>query len=309
MMTGLPAEIEQCSTAVQKLWSMMNPCILCMRNCRVNRLDGELGYCGIGAEPLISSVGPHFGEESVLVGPPPRLSSRDETAGPGGSGAIFFSGCNLGCVFCQNYEISHHRGGCRVGIKDLARTMLNLQKMGCVNINLVTPSHVSAVCAAAIELARREDLKLPIVYNCGGYDSAETLRLLEGFIDIYMPDVKYAESAVSLELSGAGNYPRVSREAVIEMHRQVGDLQIKDGLAKRGLLVRHLVLPNDQAGSLEIIDFLAEHVSANTAINVMDQYRPCYKAGEHTLINRRPTTEEIGSVRKYAAERGLRLVD
>jgi putative pyruvate formate lyase activating enzyme len=296
MMVGLPAEIEQCSKAVQKLWSMMNPCNLCMRNCRVNRLDGELGYCGIGLEPMISSVGPHFGEESVLVG-------------TGGSGTIFFSGCNLGCVFCQNYQISHHKGGCKVSVGDLAKTMLNLQKTGCVNINLVTPSHVSAACAAAIELARKEGLKLPIVYNCGGYDSVETLRLLEGFIDIYMPDVKYAESAVSLELSGAGNYPRVSREAVIEMHRQVGDLQIEKGLAKRGLLVRHLVLPNDQAGSFEIIDFLTERVSANTAINVMDQYRPCYKAGEHTLINRRPTTEEIETVRTYAAGKGLRLID
>ncbi len=295
-MTDLPAEIEQCSKAVQKLWAMMNPCILCMRNCRVNRLDGELGYCGIGAEPLISSVGPHFGEEPVLVG-------------AGGSGTIFFSGCNLGCVFCQNYEISHHKGGCSVSITDLVKTMLNLQKMGCVNINLVTPSHVSAVCAAAIELARKDGLKLPVVYNCGGYDSVETLRLLKGFIDIYMPDVKYAESSVSLELSGAGNYPRVSREAVIEMHRQVGDLQIQNGLAKRGLLVRHLVLPNDQAGSLDIIDFLAEHISADTAINVMDQYRPCYKAGEHTLINRRPTREEIDNVRKYAADKGLRLID
>jgi putative pyruvate formate lyase activating enzyme len=295
-MTGLPVEIEQCSKAVQKLWSMMNPCNLCMRNCRVNRLDGELGYCGIGAEPLVSSVGPHFGEESVLVG-------------TGGSGTIFFSGCNLGCVFCQNYEISHHKGGCRVGIRDITKMMLNLQKTGCVNINLVTPSHVSAVCAAAIELAREDGLKLPIVYNCGGYDSAETLRLLEGFVDIYMPDIKYAESAVSLELSGAGNYPRVSREAVIEMYRQVGDLQIEKGLAKRGLLVRHLVLPNDQAGSFEIIDFLAERVSVNTAINVMDQYRPCYKAGEHTLINRRPTAEEIETVRKHAADKGLRLID
>ncbi len=295
-MSDSTAEIEQCSKAVQKLWSMMNPCILCMRNCRVNRLDGELGYCGIGIEPLISSVGPHFGEESVLVG-------------TGGSGTIFFSGCNLGCVFCQNYQISHHKGGCSVGVSDLVKTMLNLQRMGCVNINLVTPSHVSAVCAAAIELARKKGLKLPIVYNCGGYDSVETLRLLEGLIDIYMPDVKYAESAVSLELSGAGNYPRVSREAVIEMHRQVGDLQLENGLAKRGLLVRHLVLPNNQAGSFEIIDFLAERVSAKAAINVMDQYRPCYKAGEHTLINRRPTPEEIENVRKYAADKTLRLIN
>jgi putative pyruvate formate lyase activating enzyme len=152
-------------------------------------------------------------------------------------------------------------------------------------------------------------LELPIVYNCGGYDSAETLRLLKGLVDIYMPDIKYAESTVSLELSGAGNYPKVSRDAVIEMHKQVGDLKIENGLAVRGLLVRHLVLPNNQAGGFEIIDFLAEKISSDTAINVMDQYRPCYKAGEHTLINRRPSMEEIESIRKYAADKGLRLID
>ena len=295
-MSDVPEEVRRCSSAVLKLWAMMNPCVLCARNCRINRLDGQLGYCGIGVEPLVSSVGPHFGEESVLVG-------------AGGSGTIFFSGCNLGCVFCQNYEISHHREGHGMSIAALAKAMLNLQTCQCVNINLVTPSHVCAACAAAIELARKDGLKLPIVYNCGGYDSVETLRLLEGFVDIYMPDMKYAESAVSLELSGAGDYPKVNREAVIEMHRQVGDLQIEGGLAKRGLLVRHLVLPNDQAGSFEIVDFLAERVSPNTAINVMDQYHPCYKAGEHTLINRRPTGEEIESVRTYAANKGLRLVN
>jgi len=295
-MSDVPEEVRWCSSAVLKLWAMMNPCVLCARNCRVNRLGGQLGYCGIGVEPLVSSVGPHFGEESVLVG-------------AGGSGTIFFSGCNLGCVFCQNYEISHHREGHGMSIAALAKAMLNLQTCQCVNINLVTPSHVSAACAAAIELARKDGLELPIVYNCGGYDSVETLRLLEGFVDIYMPDMKYAESAVSLELSGAGDYPKVNREAVIEMHRQVGDLQIEGGLAKRGLLVRHLVLPNDQAGSFEIVDFLAERVSPNTAINVMDQYHPCYKAGEHTLINRRPTGEEIESVRTYAANKGLRLIN
>jgi putative pyruvate formate lyase activating enzyme len=295
-MSDVPEEVRRCSSAVLKLWAMMNPCVLCARNCRVNRLGGQLGYCGIGVEPLVSSVGPHFGEESVLVG-------------AGGSGTIFFSGCNLGCVFCQNYEISHHREGHGMSIAALAKAMLNLQTCQCVNINLVTPSHVSAACAAAIELARKDGLELPIVYNCGGYDSVETLRLLEGFVDIYMPDMKYAESAVSLELSGAGDYPKVNREAVIEMHRQAGDLQIEGGLAKRGLLVRHLVLPNDQAGSLEIVDFLAERVSPNTAINVMNQYHPCYKAGEHTLINRRPTGEEIESVRTYAANKGLRLIN
>jgi putative pyruvate formate lyase activating enzyme len=266
--------------------------MLCPRNCRVDRGKGQTGFCGIGEAPLVSSVGPHFGEESVLVG-------------HGGSGTIFFAGCNLGCVFCQNFDISHGRQAHDVTIEQLARAMLDLQKYGCSNINFVTPTHVIAAIAAAIELARKKGLTLPMVYNSGGYDSVETLELLDGLIDIYMPDMKYADSAAALELSDAADYPQVNQAAIKEMHRQVGDLHVEKGLATRGLLVRHLVLPNNLAGSFEIIDFLAEEISVNTTINIMAQYRPCFKAHAHSKINRRPTAEEVNSARQYAAEKGL----
>jgi putative pyruvate formate lyase activating enzyme len=246
--------------------------------------------------PVVSSAGPHFGEEKVLVG-------------SGGSGTIFFAGCNLGCIFCQNFDISHHRRGQEVTIEHLAESMLELADYGCCNINLVTPTHVVPAIAAAIELAREQGLKLPIVYNTGGYDLVETLRLLEGLIDIYMPDMKYSDSAAAKELSAAADYPEVNFAAVREMHRQVGELRTKNGLAVRGLLVRHLVLPNDLAGSCAIIDFLAERISPETTINVMAQYRPCYKACSYSRVNRRPTAAEIESVRRYAVEKGLNVLD
>jgi putative pyruvate formate lyase activating enzyme len=186
--------------------------------------------------------------------------------------------------------------------------LLQQQDLGCSNINFVTPTHVIPAIAAAIELARKDGLTLPTVYNSGGYDSVETLKLLDGFIDIYMPDMKYSDPKVAQQLSSAPDYPEVNREAVREMHHQVSDLQIKNGLAVRGLLIRHLVLPENLAGSFEIIDFLAEEISPNTAINVMDQYRPCYKAHLHPAINRRPYPEEIESVRQYALKKGLRII-
>jgi len=204
--------------------------------------------------PIVSSVGPHFGEEGVLVG-------------PGGSGTIFFAGCNLGCVFCQNFDISHLRHGRPVTIEQLAGAMLELQHYACSNINLVTPTHLAAPIAAAIELARKDGLQIPIVYNTGGYDSVETLKSLDGFVDIYMPDMKYSDPDIADELSAAPDYPQVNRAAVKEMHRQVGDLDVRDGLSVRGLLIRHLVLPEDLAGSFEIIDFLADEISPSTTIN------------------------------------------
>jgi putative pyruvate formate lyase activating enzyme len=283
------------SDRAKQFWERMNPCKLCPRQCRVDRSRGDIGYCGIGELPLVSSAGPHFGEESVLVG-------------RGGSGTIFFAGCNLRCVFCQNYDISHGCSGREVGIEQLVNMMLDLQANGCSNINFVTPTHVVAAIAAAIELAREKGLQLPIVYNSGGYDSVETLQLLDGLIDIYMPDMKYSDQAVAAELSDAGDYPQINRAAVKEMHRQVGDLHVVDGLASRGLLIRHLVLPDNLAGSFEIIDFLSDEISQKTAINVMDQYRPCYKAYEHTKINRRPTTEQIESARQYAYKKCLKLL-
>jgi putative pyruvate formate lyase activating enzyme len=294
-MASSPISIDSFSKTVQKLWDLMEPCVLCPRKCKVNRHKGKIGFCGIGEMPVVSSAGPHFGEESVLVG-------------YGGSGTIFFAGCNLGCVFCQNYDISHYRSGQEVTIEELAESMLRLQDIGCSNINFVTPTHVAPAIAAAMELARKKGLTLPTVYNSGGYDSVETLKLLDGFMDIYMPDMKYSDSAVAKELSNAADYPQVNFAAIKEMHRQVGDLQLEKGLATRGLLVRHLVLPENLAGSFEIIDFLAEQISSKTAINVMDQYRPCYKAHLHPRINRRPTAKEIESVRRYAIEKKLRII-
>jgi putative pyruvate formate lyase activating enzyme len=288
--------VNQSNKSIEQLRDLMDPCTICPRECKVHRRDGQTGFCGIGDMPIVSSVGPHFGEESVLVG-------------SGGSGTIFFAGCNLGCVFCQNFDISHHRHGNPVTIEQLARSMLELQYYGCCNINFVTPTHVAPAIVAALDLAREEGLTLPTVYNTGGYDSVETLKLLEGFVDIYMPDMKYADTKVAEDLSAAPDYPQINREAVKEMHRQVGDLKTDKGVATRGLLVRHLVLPENLAGSFETIDFLADQISSKTTINIMDQYRPCYKASSHLKINRRPTPEEIQSVRRYAIQKGLNVLD
>jgi putative pyruvate formate lyase activating enzyme len=273
----------------------MNPCTLCPRQCKIDRTKGQTGFCGIADMPVVSSVGPHFGEESVLVG-------------RGGSGTIFFAGCNLGCIFCQNSDISHQRHGSQVTIEELAEAMLGLLKYGCCNINFVTPTHVVPAMAAAIELARKKNLTLPTVYNTGGYDSVETLKLLDGFIDIYMPDMKYSDSDIAKELSNAPDYPQINFAAIKEMYRQVGDLTTKNGVATRGLLVRHLVLPENLAGTFEIIDFLNEQISPKTTINVMDQYRPCFKAFEHTGINRQPTLDEFQSAQKYAIKKGLNVL-
>ncbi len=292
----LPAEnIRSFSPAVQQLWAMMNPCVICPRNCRINRGKGETGFCGIADMPVVSSQGPHFGEENVLVG-------------RGGSGTIFFAGCNLKCEFCQNYDISHFRHGQPITLNELADFMLDLQSYGCSNINFVTPTHIAPAIAAGCEIARKKGLNLPTVYNSGGYDLVETLKLLEGLMDIYMPDMKFSDSSAAKEFANAPDYPEICFAAVKEMHRQVGDLQIEKGLARRGLLVRHLVMPNKLAGSFKVIDFLSEQISPNTSINVMDQYRPCFKASSHPKINRRPTPEEVEEVRQYALAKDLNVI-
>ena len=307
---------------IQNAYRLMDPCALCPRQCKVHRLKGEVGFCGIGALPVVSSAGPHWGEESVLVG-------------QGGSGTIFFAGCNLGCVFCQNFDISHGKGekgdaaplperpeGCfaqrscvplfpghAASPEQIAEAMLQLQRIGCININYVTPTHVTPHTMEAIAIARGRGLRVPTVYNCGGYESVETLRMLEGFIDIYMPDAKFADPETSAELCRARDYPEVNRAALKEMHRQVGDLAIENGVAKRGLLVRHLVMPNDVCKSLEVMDFLANEISPKTFVNVMDQYRPVFKAREHAKIARPITPDEFSRVHLYAQKKGLRLAD
>ena len=294
-MAKQPFNLDSFNEPVRKLCEKISPCTLCPRNCKVQRGEGQTGFCGIADIPRVSSVGPHFGEEPVLVG-------------PGGSGTIFFAGCNLGCVFCQNFDISHLRHGSEMSIEQLAEAMLGLQNRGCSNINFVTPTHLAGPIAAAIELARDKGLSVPIVYNTGGYDSVDTLKLLAGFIDIYMPDMKYADANAARLLSGAVDYPQINRAAISQMHHQVGDLKVENGLATRGLLIRHLVLPNRLAGSFKIIDFLADQISPATAINVMAQYRPCYKADQHPQINRYPRAEEITQVRQYAIKKGLTII-
>ena len=281
---------------VQRAYAMMESCSICPRNCGVNRLQGETGFCGIGANPLVSSAGPHLGEERPLVG-------------RGGSGTIFFAGCNLGCVFCQNYDISHNRRGQEATPASIAEVMGQLERMGCHNINFVTPTHVTPQVMEAIVIARDAGLTVPIVYNCGGYESLEVLQLLEGFIQIYMPDAKYADAEMAKRYSRAEDYPDVNQAALKEMHRQVGELEIAEGVATKGLLVRHLVMPNNVSGSKAIIDFLADEISPDTYVNVMDQYRPMFRASEFPEIARCPETEEFAAAHAYARKRGLRLAD
>lgn len=279
---------------IKAAYKIMESCKLCPRLCKVNRLNDEKGFCGIGAKAVVSSACAHFGEESVLVG-------------DGGSGTIFFTGCNLGCVFCQNYDISQLQHGNEVEIDDLVNMMLQLQSQGCNNINFVTPTHVVPHILESVHIAREKDLEIPIVYNCGGYETVESLRLLEGTIDIYMPDAKYLNAVSSKKYSFAQDYPEVMKAALKEMHRQVGDLEIRNGLATQGLLVRHLVMPDNVTVSMDIIDFLADEISRNTFINVMDQYRPTFKARNYPEINRPITHKEFLEVYLYAKERGLRL--
>jgi putative pyruvate formate lyase activating enzyme len=259
----------------------------------VDRTRGEKGFCGAGDRPFVASWGPHFGEEAPLVG-------------RRGSGTIFFSGCNLGCVFCQNWSISHGGEGAEISLEKLAGIMLELQGAGCHNINLVTPSHQMPMILEALLIAIRQGLNLPLVYNCGGYEPVDVIRILDGVVDIYMPDLKYADSESAEKCSGAADYPRVARAAIREMHRQVGDLAMdEEGTALRGLLVRHLVLPGGLAGTGEVVRFIAGEISRNTYLNIMDQYHPCYHAFEHPPLDRRLSGEEFQEAVRMAREAGL----
>ena len=242
-------------------------CSLCPRRCKVDRTQDETGYCQTGRLAKVASFNAHFGEEAPLVG-------------ENGSGTIFFSHCNLLCNFCQNFEISHHGEGQPVSDEILAQIMLQLQHRGCHNINFVTPSHVVPQILNAVGIASEKGLRLPLIFNTGGYDSVATLKLLEGIVDIYMPDFKFWDPAVARMTCNAEDYPEIARKALTEMHRQVGDLCIDDksGLAYKGLLVRHLVLPEGLAGTAQVMHFIARTLSRNTYVNVMDQYRPCGKA-------------------------------
>lgn len=277
----------------------LESCDICPRACGVNRLAGEVGYCRSGRLARVSSFTPHFGEEPPLVG------TR-------GSGTIFMTGCNLRCVFCQNYDISHLGEGREVSATKLAEMMICLQEGGCHNINFVTPTHFVPQILEALCEAAEMGLCLPLVYNSGGYDSVETLRILDGIFDIYMPDAKYGSDAAAKKYSDAADYTRVMKAAIREMHRQVGTLEVDDdGVAVRGLLVRHLVLPEGLAGTAEVIRFLAEEVSAETYLNVMAQYHPCFKAYNYPELSRpitlREYAEAVTLAKSAGLDRGLRI--
>jgi len=278
---------------VERLYRILESCELCPRKCRANRLEGKKGYCRSGKELVVSSFGPHFGEEPELVG-------------PSGSGTIFLANCNLLCVYCQNYEISHLGYGEETSIDEAAEMMLNLQKRECLNINLVTPTHFAPQLVKAVEAAAGRGMKLPLVWNCGGYENVDVIRLLDGVVDIYMPDIKYSENEPAEKYSKAPEYFDRCKEAIKEMHRQVGDLKVdKEGNAYKGLLIRHLVLPNNLAGSERVLEFVAEELSKDSYVNIMDQYRPCGKAYEYRELSRRPTPTEYLRTVKFARNLGL----
>jgi len=281
----------------RRLEEFLKECRLCPRECGINRLEGKVGYCGAGAALTISSAFPHFGEERPLVG-------------RHGSGTIFLTHCNLRCVFCQNYDISHLGSGEHITSSDLAQAMTRLQEIGCHNINFVTPTHYVPQIVASLPEAIERGLRLPIVYNCSGYESIDVIRLLDGIVDIYMPDVKFMEESYSEKFCHAPDYPEGVKKVLKEMHRQVGDLAVNSlGIAERGLLIRHLVMPGGVASSEAVLKFIAEEISVHSYINIMDQYRPEYKAHEHPEINRRITHKEyleaIQLAKRYHLYRGF----
>ena len=288
--------------------AMLRSCLACPRRCGVNRLTEQRGYCRTGRDALVSSAVAHHGEESCL-------------SGTRGSGTIFFARCNLGCVFCQNWEISQGISGREMGKDSLAESMLHLQNQGCHNINLVTPSHVVPQIVEALVAAIDKGLRLPVVYNSGGYDGIDSLKMLEGLIDVYMPDFKFWSEETAARLAHAHDYPERARQAILEMHRQVGKLMIDEqGLAKHGVLVRHLVMPGLVHEARSILQWLARSVSVDTYVNIMSQYRPAHEVGriggagdslrtQHGEINRCPCGTEMAQARQYAVSVGLHRLD
>jgi putative pyruvate formate lyase activating enzyme len=282
---------------IQAAYKILNSCTLCPRQCRINRMSGETGSCKTAKQAWVSSYNPHFGEEAPLVG-------------THGSGTIFFTHCNLMCLFCQNFDISHEGYGQEVSDKQLAAMMVALQQQGCHNINFVTPSHVVPQILSALAIAIQQGLSVPLVYNSGGYDLPATLRLLEGVFDIYMPDFKFWDAQVAETACQAKDYPQIARRALREMHRQVGDLKIdENGIAQKGLLIRHLVLPGGLAGTREIMRFIAREISTNSYVNIMSQYRPCGRAAEIKGFSSLLSKVDFQTALREAAAEGITRLD
>lgn len=282
---------------IEAAYQLLEACRVCPRECGVNRLKNDkLGFCRSGLNPVISSASPHHGEEPPL-------------SGTKGSGTIFFTNCNLRCLYCQNYPISQLGNGAERTPGELACQMLWLQEQGCHNLNLVTPTHFMPQILKALGIARDRGFNLPIVYNTSGYEAVESLRLLDGIVDIYLPDMRYSDDKAALKYSIAPHYPEINRAAVKEMYRQVGNLVCdENGIAKRGIIIRHLVLPNGLSGTESIMKFLAEEISRDVYISLMSQYFPAYKANEHKELSRRTTAAEYNDacriMEKYGLENG-----
>ena len=278
---------------VKRAYKLMENCGLCPRKCGVNRIEGQIGFCKAGLLPMISSFHAHFGEE-------PPISGRS------GSGTIFFTHCSLRCVFCQNYPISQLGQGKEVSVEELAGLMLKLEAEGCHNINFVTPTHYMPQILEAVFIAKKKGLRLPLVYNCGGYESIEALEILDGIIDIYMPDMKYSDDAPAKKYSNAPDYFEVNKIAVKEMYAQAGDLKIEKGIAQKGLLIRHLVLPGNLAGSQKIFEFIANELSPDIYVNIMAQYYPRHLENRFPEIGRRIDAKEYMEAIRLAEKAGLK---
>jgi putative pyruvate formate lyase activating enzyme len=279
---------------IASLDKLASPCQLCPRACRVDRLKGETGFCGAPGELIISSIFLHHGEEPPI-------------SGTGGSGTVFFSHCTLKCIFCQNFQISQGSEGRPYSVEELAAAMVDLQTQGCHNINLVTATHFLPWVVRAIRVAVQNDLSIPIVYNCSGYEQAHVMALLKGIVDIYLPDMKYGDNAHAKRYSQAADYVDFNKYALREMFRQVGPLKTdENGIAVRGLCIRHLVLPEGGAGSFAIVDYLEKNYDPqDLTISLMAQYRPLYKACEYREINRQITLEEYEPVKEKFISAGF----
>ncbi len=287
-------ETGELDRRIEKAYKILESCEICPHKCKVNRTENQKGFCRSGINPVVSSYNPHYGEEPPI-------------SGIYGSGTIFFTNCTMRCIYCQNYPISQLGNGKEVSVDDLAFMMLYLQKKSCHNINFVTPTHFVPQILKALKLAIKRGFKLPLVYNTSGYESIEILKLLDGIVDIYLPDMKYADEKVAFKYSGIKNYPEINQSAIKEMYRQVGDLKTdKMGIAYRGVLIRHLVLPYNLAGSKKILDFLKKEVSLTITIGIMSQYFPAYKAVDDPKLKYRITPEEYNEVVEYALSLGFK---
>ena len=284
---------EEFDRRIEKAYKLLSPCEVCPRKCKANRLEGEEGFCRSSEEVIVSSYNAHFGEEPPLVG-------------YFGSGTIFFTNCNLQCIYCQNYPISQLGNGNKVSLSELAKIMLALQKRKCHNINLVTPTHFVPQILKSLKSAIKMGLRVPIVYNSSGYESVRTLKLLDGVVDIYLPDARYADNEIARKYSSAPNYFEIMKKALKEMHRQVGDLVTdKIGIAYSGLIVRHLILPEGLSGTKKIMHFIAREISPHTYISLMAQYFPAYQASQFPPLSRRIDREEYREALRAFKEEGL----